>query len=100
MFLKEPIHIAPGVAKVGCQVLYRDHSVSLEEQIKGMIKEYILLLVSLKQMGQSALEKPDLLQGIIRVPDPLWSLAPHRPNTSSKLIIRLVISCMLSLNMW
>ena len=68
MFLKEPIQIALGVAKLDCEVSNPHHAVSLGEKIKGVIKERILLFVLLKQMHQGSLKKRNLLQRIFRIP--------------------------------
>ena len=71
VFLKEPIQIALGVAKVGCEFLDPHHPMCLGEQIKGVIKERILLLVLLKQVRQGRLKKRYLRLGVFRIPYPI-----------------------------
>ncbi len=71
MLLKEPIQIALAIAKVGCEFLNPHHAMCPGEQIKGVIKEHILLLVLMKQVRQGRLKKRDRHLGIFRIPDPL-----------------------------
>src|SRR6266702_6298662 len=71
VLLKEPIQIALGVASLGCEFLEPHHSVSLGEQIKGVIEERILLCVLLKQVRQGALKKHNLLLRVFRILDPI-----------------------------
>ena len=77
VFLKEPIQIALGVAKVGCEFLDPHHSMCLGEQIKGVIKEHTFLLVLLKQVRQGTLKKGYLLLGVFCITNPL--LEPCSP---------------------
>ena len=77
VLLKEPIQIALSIAKVGCEFLNPHHAMCLGEQIKGVIKERILLLVLLKQVRQGTLKKSYLLLGVFCITDPL--LEPCSP---------------------
>jgi len=60
VLLKEPIQIALGIAKVCCEFLDPHHAMCLGDDIKGVIKEGILLLVLLEQVRQGRLKERDL----------------------------------------
>lgn len=70
MLLKEPIQIALSVAKVDREILDLHLTMSLGEKIKCVIKECILLVISLKQVRQGCLKKRYLRPGVFHIPHP------------------------------
>ncbi len=71
MLLEKHIQITPGVARVGFEFLDLHHPVHLFHEIKSVIQEYIILLIVLKETGQSSLK-----QGNLRVR--IFHLTQHR----------------------
>ena len=78
VFLKEPIQIALGVAKVDYEFLDPHHSMCLGKHIKGVIKERILLLVLLKQVRQGRLKQRYLRLGVFLIPYPILESRSRR----------------------